>query len=201
MSLDSPTASQAELVAHNVRRLMARFGLTHAEVIEASGLDERTLRAVLRGTKRPQARTLHRLAAGLGVVPDELFATGNFISAAALDRSTNPVASEVAAQRPELFADWSAGDFAELYSRFGVGGPLTADGTRATAEEMNRNREVMSQVRLILETADRELLREFVALLYRRVTEEESQSQLTPAGLQQTVHGSGKANCKMFNAK
>lgn len=166
----SPTASQAELVAHNVRRLMARLGLTHAEVIEASGLDERTLRAVLRGTKRPQARTLHRLAAGLGVEPDELFATGNFISAAALDRSTNVVAGEVVGRRPELFADWSGGDFAELYSRFGVGGPLTEDGAVAAAEDMNRNREVMSQVRLILETADRELLSEFVGMLYRRVT-------------------------------
>lgn len=170
MSPDSSTASQAELVAHNVRRLMARLGMTHAEVIEAAKLDERTLRAVLTGTKRPHARTLHRLATGLGVAPDELFSTARFVSRATFDRSTNLAADEVVAQRPELVADWSDGDFAELFSRFGVGGPLTAEGAIAVAEEMNDKREVMNQVRLILETADRELLREFVAMLYRRVT-------------------------------
>lgn len=170
MPLTSSTASAAEIVAHNVRRLMARYGLTHAEVIDATGLDERTLRAVLRGTKKPHARTLHRLATGLGVEADELFCTRNFVSAMAFDRRTNFVAEEVIAQRPELFADWTEGDFAELFGRFGVGGPLTAEGTVATAEELNRNREVLSQARVILETADRELLSEFVGMLYRRVS-------------------------------
>lgn len=171
MWLDSPSDSQAELVAHNVRRLMARLGLTHAELIEAAGIDERTLRAVLRGSKRPHARTLYRLASGLGVEPDELFAAAGFISRATFDRQTNSTASEVVAQRPELFADWTDGDFAELFSRFGVGGPLTEEGTMEVARQMNDNREVLQQVRVILETADRELLREFVGMLYRRVTD------------------------------
>jgi transcriptional regulator with XRE-family HTH domain len=171
MWLDSPSDSQAELVAHNVRRLMVRLGLTHAELIEAAGIDERTLRAVLSETKRPHARTLHRLASGLGVEPDELFSSADFVSRANFDRLTNSTASDVVAQRPELFDDWTDGDFAELFSRFGVGGPLTADGAAEVAAQMNDNREVLQQARIILETADRELLREFVAMLYRRVTD------------------------------
>jgi hypothetical protein len=50
-----------------------------------------------------------------------------------------------------------------------VGGPLTAEGAAEVARQMNDNREVLQQVRVILETADRELLCEFVAMLYRRV--------------------------------
>src|SRR5882672_7262725 len=51
----------------NVRRLMARFGMTLTDVVAATGLDERTLRSILRGTTQPHAKTLHKLAHGLGV--------------------------------------------------------------------------------------------------------------------------------------
>ena len=60
-------------VASNLRRLMARLGLTLEQVIAATGLSERTVKAMLAGTSKPHARTLNRLAAGLGVAVDELF--------------------------------------------------------------------------------------------------------------------------------
>ena len=59
--------------ASNLRRLMARSGVTLEQVVEASGLSERTVKGVLGGKSKPHARTLHRLAAGLGVSADELF--------------------------------------------------------------------------------------------------------------------------------
>ena len=46
---------------------MVRQGLTLLEVVDATGLDERTIRSILRGTTRPHARTLHKLASGLGI--------------------------------------------------------------------------------------------------------------------------------------
>ena len=60
--------------ATNLRRLMARLGLTLEALSERTDLDERTLKGILSGqSSRPHARTLHKLAAGLGVPADELF--------------------------------------------------------------------------------------------------------------------------------
>ncbi len=58
----------AGLLAHNVRRLMARFGMTYDDLVEASGLDARTIRGIVQGAKQPHAKTLGRLAAALDVI-------------------------------------------------------------------------------------------------------------------------------------
>jgi transcriptional regulator with XRE-family HTH domain len=52
---------------------MARLNLTMDQVIEATGLSERTVKEILRGHTKPHARTLHRLAAGLDISADEFF--------------------------------------------------------------------------------------------------------------------------------
>ncbi len=157
------------LYGANVRRLMARLNLTQADVVAATGLDERTVRSLMRGNSQPHARTLHKFAAGLGVEVDELFHNPHD-GAAAFDRATNPAVAEVIERHPEAFARWSAADFEELFSRVAVGGELTEAGALAAAQTMNRRRELMQQVALILESAEAEHLREFVAMLYRRVT-------------------------------
>jgi transcriptional regulator with XRE-family HTH domain len=154
----------------NVKRLMARLNMTLAEVVEATGLDERTVRSILRGAARPHARTLHKLAVGLGVDPDELFHDPR-AGAAAFDRAANPAVARVIDQYPHLFAKWTQSDFEELYSRVAVGGELTDEGALAATHAMNRRRELMTQVAVILESGEAELLREFVALLYRRATQ------------------------------
>jgi len=153
----------------NVKRLMARLNMTLAEVVEATGLDERTVRSILRGTTRPHARTLHKLAAGLGIDPDELFQDPRE-GVAAFDRAANPAAAQVIDRYPHLFAKWTRADFEELYSRVAVGGELTEEGALASARAMNRRRELLTQVAVILESGEAELLREFIALLYRRIT-------------------------------
>jgi transcriptional regulator with XRE-family HTH domain len=153
----------------NVKRLMVRLNMTLAEVVEATGLDERTVRSILRGTTRPHARTLHKLAAGLGVDPDELFQNPRD-AMSAFDRAANPAVAEVVESHPHLFAQWTPADFEELFSRVAVGGELTEHGAIAVAQAMNRRRDLMKQVAVILESGEAEHLREFIAMLYRRVT-------------------------------
>lgn len=64
---------EIRLYALNLRRLMARSGLTLEQVVHTTGVCERTIKVLLRGRSKPHSRTLHRLAAGLGVSPDEFF--------------------------------------------------------------------------------------------------------------------------------
>ncbi len=154
----------------NVRRLMARLDMSQQEVVDASGLDQRTVRSILQGVTRPHARTLHKLAEGLGVAADELFQDPYHSGQTAFDRATNPAVAEVVEARPELFEGWTPADFNELYSRMALGGELTEQGVLASAEAMNARRQLLHQVAVILESGEAELMGEFVALLFRRVT-------------------------------
>ena len=169
MTTASPPANEAAVLAANVRRLMARDGLTYTDVVAATGLDERTVRGLLRGTGRPHARTLHRLAEGLGVSSDELFQPP-VASARQFDRATNSLVEIAVADHPATFDGWTEADFNELYSRFGTGGALSDAGVVAAAEAMNAKRTLLQQVSVILESGESDLLKNLVDLLYRRVT-------------------------------
>jgi transcriptional regulator with XRE-family HTH domain len=165
-----PAASRWSIVAHNVRRLMARDGMTYEEVCEATGLDARTLRGVLRAAKRPHAKTLQKLAEGLGVTPDELFAGDEAAARAEFDAATNPAIEEAVEAAPELFEDWTPSDFGELASRVGAGGALTPHGVRMAAELMNANRQTIDRARIVLESSEAEALRVVIDALYERAT-------------------------------
>jgi transcriptional regulator with XRE-family HTH domain len=156
--------------AANVRRLMARAGLTLQQVVEATGLNERTIKAILGGRSKPHARTLHRLADGLGVAADELFQNPSLLTHRLFDERTNPVVQEVVNSQPQLFEGWTQADFEELYSRFGTGGALTPAGTTQVVLAMNRNRDVHQKVALLLESAEAEFLMGVVELLYQRIS-------------------------------
>ena len=156
-------------VAANLRRLMARFGLTVEQVIGQSGLDQRTIRGILAGTHKPHARTLHRLAAGLGVAADELFQDPSLLAHRLFDRRTNPLVEEVVNGQPELFIGWTERDFDELYSRFAAGGSLTEQGALEAICSMNHNREIHRRVALLLESGEAPLLSAMVDLLYQRI--------------------------------
>ena len=155
--------------ASNLRRLMARADMTLENVIEATGLSEGTVKAILQGKKKPHARTLHRLAAGLGVSTDELFQDPSLLTHRLFDRRTNPLVQDVVAGQPELFVGWTEAEFEELYSRFGTGGALTAPGIAEVASAMNRKREVHQKVALLLESGEATLLTGFVELLYQKI--------------------------------
>ncbi len=152
---------------------MARLNMTQGEVVQATGLDERTVRSMLQGVTRPHARTLHKLADGLGVATDELFQDPYQASDAGqttFDQATNPVAAEVVDAHPELFEHWTAAEFNELFSRMAVGGELTEEGTLTVVQAMNDRRELMYQVAVVMESSEADLMRDFVKLLFRRVT-------------------------------
>jgi transcriptional regulator with XRE-family HTH domain len=156
-------------VALNLRRLMARAGLTQEQVISVTGLSQRTVKSLVAGKSKPHARTLHRLAEGLGVSTDELFQKPSLLAHHLFDRRTNPIVDEVVSDRPELFDGWTEAEFAELYSRFGTGGQLTACGAADVVQAMNRNRDVHRMVALLLESGEAELLAGFVRLLYQKI--------------------------------
>ncbi len=172
ISFPSPRQrDEATTIAANLRRLMTRNSMSLDDVIEGSGLDERTVRSILRSAGHPHARTLHKLAQGLGVDSDELFRPLENSSPRQFDRATNSLVETVVAGHPALFENWSEAHFDELYSRFGAGGQLTEPGVLATAEAMNAKRDLLNQIGIILESGEAELLAEFVRLLHRRVTE------------------------------
>jgi transcriptional regulator with XRE-family HTH domain len=164
---DEPPA--AVTIATNVRRLMARLGLRYGDVVDATGLDERTIRGLVRGASKPHSRTLYKFAQGLDVSIDELFQASP-APQVAFDRATNPLVECVVRQSPHTFADWSDADFDELYSQFGVGGAMNESGVLAAAEAINAKRAVLQQASVVLESGESELLADFVRLLYRRVT-------------------------------
>lgn len=164
----------AEL-AGNLRRLLARRGLTIEELASAADVDARTIRGVLLGrNSRPHARTLTRLAAGLGVDSDELFRNLALESQREFDQRTNPIVDEVIEEQPRLFEDWSTSHLEELYSHFGEGGSLTKEGTLAVAAAINRKREVQQKIALLLESGEADVLIGIVELLYQRIQVPES---------------------------
>ena len=155
----------------NIRRLMAKFDMTVQDVVDATGLDERTLRSLLHGNTRPHARTLHKLASGLGVSTDELFQDPFQAGQFEFNSATNPRVAEVIDRYPQLFDDWTTAEFEELFSRMAVGGELTEEGAIAAAKAMNARRELFGQVAVILESKEAEVLRDFIGILYRRATD------------------------------
>lgn len=156
--------------ASNLRRLMARLNLTVREVSEQTGLDQRTIKGILRrGGSKPHARTLHQLAAGLGVNVDELFQTPALLAHRAFDRATNPVVDDYLAQHPDSVEGWSQADFDELYSHMGAGGSLTLEGTATMIQTINRKRETWRKLAVVLESGEAELLSDIVDLFFDRV--------------------------------
>lgn len=157
-------------LAGNLRRLLACRGMTLAELAEASKLDERTIRSLLAGrSARPHARTLFRLAEGLGVAVGELFRNPALEARRQFDRGTNPVIEEIVEEHPQLLADWCAAELEELYSHFGDGGSLTREGALATVAAINRKRAIQAKVALLLETGEADVLVGVIDVLYRRV--------------------------------
>jgi transcriptional regulator with XRE-family HTH domain len=163
-------------MGENLRRLMANQGLTVAQVVRKSGLDRRTIQGILDGRSKPHPRTLHRLATSLGISGDEFFLDPAQLLYRRFDRQTNPVVQEVMEAEPGLFAGWTEADFDELHSRFGTGGPLTAEGVSAAAGDMNCKRSLHEKLSLLLESSHADLIRGILELLYKQVVVEEPET-------------------------
>jgi transcriptional regulator with XRE-family HTH domain len=152
----------------NLRRLIAQAGLTLDQVAERTELNLRTIKAVLNGRKRPHARTLHKLAAGLGVAMDEFFQDPSLLIHRRFDRETNPLVAEVVHEHRELFREWTEADFDELYSRFGHGGALAQQGVLDAAATMSRRRQAQRKLALLMETHHADLIAGLLDVFYER---------------------------------
>ena len=159
-------------LSRNLAELLRRSGITSAALAARSGIDEAIVRALVRGEiARPSLTTLDPLAAALDVDVAELLAAGprddrRQGEARAFDRRTNPMVAEVAAAHPQLFTGWSPADFDDLYSRFGVGGPLSFAGALECAAAINERRALTAKVALLLETEHGPALTATVDQLY-----------------------------------
>ena len=161
----------------NLLRLMAAAELSIQEVAQRSGLDERTVRSIARGTHRPHPRTLHRLAGGLGVPVDEFFVAPAQLLYRRFDRRTNPLVDEVLQGYPHLFEGWGEADFDELHSRVGSGGPLTFEGALGAVHAMNRKRELHDKLDVLLESNHAQTIGGIVDLMYGQVVEKDNKDE------------------------
>ena len=157
----------------NLGRLLATEGLSVQQVAARTGLDARTIRGILSGRSEPHARTLHRLARGLGVKVDEFFVDPAQLLYRRFDRQTNPLVAEVMESHQELFCGWSEADFDELHSRVGTGGALTIEGALTTVRHMNRKRELHEKLDLLLESSHAEVAAGILNVLYDKIVVDE----------------------------
>jgi transcriptional regulator with XRE-family HTH domain len=161
----------------NLSRLMAAGGLSISGVAGQTGLHFRTIRGILRGGHRPHARTLHRLAEGLGVSVDEFFVNPAQLLYRRFDRRTNPLVADAIADHKELFAGWTEADFDELHSRVGAGGALTAEGALAAVRQMNRKQRLHEKLDVLLESSHAEVAAGVLDVLYEKCNVSDAQQQ------------------------
>jgi transcriptional regulator with XRE-family HTH domain len=158
-----------EHAPENLARLMAAAGVSVQEVVERTGLDQRTIRGILNGTQKAHPRTLHRLAEGLGVSVDELFLDPSHLLYRRFDRWTNPLVEEILEEHPEWFDKWTEADFDELHSHVGAGGPLTREGVTQTARRINRKRRLHEKLDVLMESSHAEVAAGILDLLYEKI--------------------------------
>lgn len=146
-------------LGHIVRTACARKGWDLGELAERANISRTTLYHLLEGhTDNPRLATLNRLADSLGIGVDELLGNGSPPRngtdrvAQAIDSAANPAVDEVARERPDLFHNWEPEDWAELRSMFGTGGGLNAGGVVRAADTINRRRDAVRKLRIVLET-------------------------------------------------
>jgi len=85
------------------------------------------------------------------------------------DRQSNWIIQEVCEEAPELFEDWTEEEWSELFSTFGVGGQLNRDGVRIQADAINKKRDTIYQLQVVLETHLADAARSVIRSLYESV--------------------------------
>lgn len=172
--------SAAENLGARIRAECVRRGLELQELAEQAGISRTTLYHLERGhTGRVRTKTLQKIARALGLTVEELFsplrslplsaAASDRQRARAFDRATNPLVAEIMQEQPHLFAGWSESDVDELYSTFGTGGPLSARGVINAAEAINRKRDAIHKLHIVLETHLREHALGMIDMMYQMV--------------------------------
>ncbi|MFO1023410.1 MAG: helix-turn-helix transcriptional regulator [Planctomycetales bacterium] len=184
------------LLLHELR---LRRGWTIEELARQAGVSRTTLYYLERGdTSRPRMGTLRKLSKALGdellplltdlanLPPDQapaLMSDEEFYDPDAdleniagerdfkdeFDRQTNPEVRNLTQQEPELFENWTAREWRELYSTMGMGGALNPDGVRAQVLKIRRKRQTVEQLEVILETHLGDVAAGLIESLYRQI--------------------------------
>lgn len=178
-------------IAELIRTGRIRKGLNQEDLAQKSGVSRTTLHHIERGTHKPRASTLSRLAKTLDIDPHSLArgwqrepmppvngkahtnGSGNHSQPATpqseFDWHTNRAIATAKDQSPERFADFSAEDWEALVSLVGVGGGLTVEGVMQAADQIQSDRETLARLRVVLQTHLREPARKLVEALYQSV--------------------------------
>ncbi len=185
-------------ISSRIRRRCLQKGWDLGRLARTAGISRTTLYHLEKGrTDQPRLSTLSKIAAALEISPEQLCIPNEMASAAAetsagcesgastaadgtdvdaaraarreFDRRTNPVVADVAEHSPRLFIGWTNSDWDELYSSFGTGGALTAHGVETAAVRINRKRETMQQLQVVLETHLDEVAANIISVLYGMV--------------------------------
>jgi transcriptional regulator with XRE-family HTH domain len=153
-------------LATQIRVGCRRAGWNIGELARQAGVSRTTLHKLTRGeTRNPHYPTVQGIAVALGISPESLYepspkqpeqlrniSDGNAHSSRLFDRATNNEISEVRHEFPELFSGWMDEDWDELYSTFGEGGSLNQQGVVEFAQQINRKRETLHKLQVVLET-------------------------------------------------
>jgi transcriptional regulator with XRE-family HTH domain len=174
-------SSVQDRLTQRIRTECARRGWDLQSLAQRADISRTALYHLLEGhTARPRGVTLSRLAAAFDIPVEQLLNTRDEPAPSPLrvpateaarqfDRDTNPEVDAVAAERPQLFSRWTDSDWDELYSTFGSGGALNRQGVIASAEAINRKRETIRRLHLVLDTHLRVVAEELIDTLYRQV--------------------------------
>lgn len=167
-------------LSDRIRTACVRRGWDASELADRACVSRTTLYNLERGrTGRPRTKTLKRIAEALQISVEQLLETpahhdgGTWRERSEadvrFDRATNSAVSAVIEERPDLFRDWSNHELDELYSMFGTGGQLTGRGVVLAAEAINRKRETLRKLDVVLETHLREDATHLVDTMFRMV--------------------------------
>ncbi len=91
--------------ATTLRRMMVERDLTLRQVVKATKLHERTVKAILRGKGKPHARTLHALASGLDFDASEFFPMPDNSTAVVVPLADKPILERAAAALQSEYRD------------------------------------------------------------------------------------------------
>lgn len=173
---DEAHVGQTFELAARVRLERMNRGWDVVELERRSGVGRTTLYHLEKGhTQRVRSSTIAAIAKAFDLEVEQFLSSADPAQiserrrAAAFDRSTNPAVADVARERPEVFEGWTAHDWEEINSQFGVGGQMTPLGALKSAEAINEKRETIRQLQVVLDTHLRDVAREVIETFYRMV--------------------------------
>lgn len=181
--------SRLQRLGERIRQLRLSRGWGIDTLASRAKLSRTTLHNLENGTTaNPRASTLKRLAETLDVTVGRLLedrpeplvhvpAAQTDDDRRQLDRHTNPLIDETLALRPRMFDGWSPENWDELYSEFGMGGALTQEGVIEAATRINRKRQTLRQLEVVLETDLAEVAARMIDSLYEMVKAPDPESQ------------------------